>query len=143
MNNEAVKCSRTVLLESGPGHATRCADTPFFDVFRQTRRRLLEQRENPDDVRMKLESLNLGRLRVASKGIGRADETQGERPAYVTFDKDTHGAKKVVKLANIDPKVEHKLLIEAGGYTKIEQAIPAGQLKNDYNFVLQRDEKAE
>ena len=99
---EAVKCSRTVLLESGPGHATRCADTPFFDVFRQTRRRLLEQRENPDDVRMKLESLNLGRLRVASKGIGRANEGQSdERPAYTTFDKDTQRAEGLYMIGQV------------------------------------------
>jgi acyl transferase domain-containing protein/NAD(P)H-dependent flavin oxidoreductase YrpB (nitropropane dioxygenase family) len=83
---EAVKCSRTVLLESGPGHATRCADTPFFDTFRETRRRLIGEGTNLDDVRMKLETLNLGRLRVASKGIARGGE--GDQPAYLSLDKE-------------------------------------------------------
>jgi acyl transferase domain-containing protein len=83
---EAVKCSRTVLLESGPGHATRCAETPFFDTFRETRRQLLAGGENLDDVRLKLETLNLGRLRVASKGIARAGD--GDQPAHISLDKE-------------------------------------------------------
>jgi NAD(P)H-dependent flavin oxidoreductase YrpB (nitropropane dioxygenase family) len=83
---EAVKCSRTVLLESGPGHATRCAETPFFDTFRETRRQLLAEGENLDDVRLKLETLNLGRLRVASKGIARAGD--GDQPAHISLDKE-------------------------------------------------------
>ena len=83
---EAVKCSRTVLLESGPGHATRCADTPFFDTFRQTRRELIGTGVHPDDVRQKLEALNLGRLRIASKGITRAG--QHEPSGYASVDKE-------------------------------------------------------
>src|SRR5215470_10080055 len=31
--DEAVRCDRTVLLESGPGHSTRCADTAFAALF--------------------------------------------------------------------------------------------------------------
>lgn len=85
---EAVKCSRTVLLESGPGHATRCADTPFFDLFRETRHRLVDQGETADAVRLALERLNLGRLRVASKGITRARDGDPEQPAYVSIDKE-------------------------------------------------------
>ena len=83
---EAVKCSRTVLLESGPGHATRCADTPFFDAFRETRRRLLDQGADRDDVRMKLETLNLGRLRIASKGIARAEGVHDA--THISVDED-------------------------------------------------------
>src|SRR5262249_58566985 len=29
----AIGCDRTALLESGPGHATRCAPSPFADAF--------------------------------------------------------------------------------------------------------------
>jgi len=82
---EAVKCTRTVLLESGPGHATRCADTPFFDVFRETRRRFLDEGQSLDDVRLKLETLNLGRLRVASKGVAHATDV-AHHQAYVSVD---------------------------------------------------------
>jgi acyl transferase domain-containing protein/NAD(P)H-dependent flavin oxidoreductase YrpB (nitropropane dioxygenase family) len=85
--DEAVKCTRTVLLESGPGHATRCADTPFFDTFRETRRQLLDQGEGLDDIRLKLETLNLGRLRVASKGVTRGSGGL-EQPTYTSINKE-------------------------------------------------------
>jgi acyl transferase domain-containing protein len=98
---EAMKCSRTVLLETGPGHATRCADTPFFELFRETRRRLVEQRESPDDVRIKLETLNLGRLRVASKGISRANDAGGEPPTFVTFDRDRQRAEGLYMIGQV------------------------------------------
>jgi len=85
--DEAVKCSHTVLLESGPGHATRCADTPFFDTFRETRRQLIDQGQGADEIRLKLETLNLGRLRVASKGITRAGEG-AEQPTYTSMNRE-------------------------------------------------------
>lgn len=87
---EALACTQTVLLETGPGHATRCADTPFCDAFQQARRDLLADGKSPDDVRATLEMLNLGRLRIASKGIRREAEPAGgaEGPAYVTLDGD-------------------------------------------------------
>jgi acyl transferase domain-containing protein/NAD(P)H-dependent flavin oxidoreductase YrpB (nitropropane dioxygenase family)/NAD(P)-dependent dehydrogenase (short-subunit alcohol dehydrogenase family) len=68
---QAVRCERTVLLESGPGHSTRCIDTPFADTFRQEKRRLSQSGQSADAMRLALEGLNLGRLRIASKGITR------------------------------------------------------------------------
>ncbi|HET8621591.1 MAG TPA: beta-ketoacyl synthase N-terminal-like domain-containing protein, partial [Acidimicrobiales bacterium] len=68
---QALACERTALLESGPGHVTRCADTPFVDVFEDTRRRLVAEGADPQTRWAELESLNLGRLRVASKGLRR------------------------------------------------------------------------
>jgi acyl transferase domain-containing protein/NAD(P)-dependent dehydrogenase (short-subunit alcohol dehydrogenase family)/NAD(P)H-dependent flavin oxidoreductase YrpB (nitropropane dioxygenase family) len=68
---EAMRCTRTVLLESGPGHATRCAETPFAGVFTREKQRLLADSASPDETRGTLEELNLGRLRIASKGIRR------------------------------------------------------------------------
>ena len=71
----ALDCERTVLLESGPGHSTRCVDTPFYETFRQARRRLVAAGTSAEEVRGELETLNLGRLRLASKGILRDDES--------------------------------------------------------------------
>lgn len=71
----AIACDGTALLESGPGHATRCAKTPFVDVFETTKRLLVADRKSADEIRQTLESLNVGRLRVASKGVDR-------NPAY-------------------------------------------------------------
>ncbi len=69
--NQAVECRQTVLLHSGPGHSTRCAETPFFEAFRTSRRELLAAGKSIEEVKGALEDLNLGRLRVASKGLVR------------------------------------------------------------------------
>ncbi len=66
---QAMGCERTVLLESGPGHSTRCVDTPFADTFGQEKRRLTKSGKSAEDIRFTLEELNLGRLRIASKGL--------------------------------------------------------------------------
>jgi acyl transferase domain-containing protein len=67
----AIAGEGTVLLESGPGHATRCLTSPFFEQFEAEKQRLRAAGAAPDDVRDHLERLNLGRLRIASKGVDR------------------------------------------------------------------------
>ncbi|HEX4871910.1 MAG TPA: SDR family NAD(P)-dependent oxidoreductase [Nevskiaceae bacterium] len=67
----ALGCTRTVNLESGPGHASRCVVTPFVEDFAATRRRLLAEGLGGEALRDALEALNLGRLRLASKGLER------------------------------------------------------------------------
>ena len=62
--------------------------------------------------------------------------------ARITFDKDIHMSKKSLKLGNVDPKVPHRIVVEAGGYVKIEQDIAASELKASYTFTLQRDADA-
>jgi acyl transferase domain-containing protein/NAD(P)H-dependent flavin oxidoreductase YrpB (nitropropane dioxygenase family) len=66
---EAVRCTGTVLLESRFGHETRCARTPYAELFAQERRRLREKKLSVEEISNALEHLNLGRLRIASKGI--------------------------------------------------------------------------
>ncbi|HEX6166588.1 MAG TPA: nitronate monooxygenase, partial [Acidimicrobiales bacterium] len=79
---QALACRRTALLESGPGHVTRCAETPFVDLFEETRRRLVDEGVEPQARWAELEGLNLGRLRVASKGLRR------EGDELVSVDRD-------------------------------------------------------
>jgi acyl transferase domain-containing protein/NAD(P)H-dependent flavin oxidoreductase YrpB (nitropropane dioxygenase family)/NAD(P)-dependent dehydrogenase (short-subunit alcohol dehydrogenase family) len=69
--DQAIHCSHTVLLESGPGHATRCADTEFARTFQLEKQRLLREGQSAEEIRRQLEGMNIGRLRVASKGIDR------------------------------------------------------------------------
>lgn len=84
---EALKCATTVLLETGPGHSTRCAETPFVELFRRTKAELIARRAEPEHVRMTLEQLNLGRLRVASKGRMRSTaESSSEAATHVSVD---------------------------------------------------------
>jgi acyl transferase domain-containing protein/NAD(P)H-dependent flavin oxidoreductase YrpB (nitropropane dioxygenase family)/NAD(P)-dependent dehydrogenase (short-subunit alcohol dehydrogenase family)/acyl carrier protein len=68
---EALNCRDTVLLETGPGHAIRCIDTPYAEAFEQEKRRLQSEGRAPHEVREALETLNIGRLRIASKGVDR------------------------------------------------------------------------
>ncbi|MFJ7590675.1 SDR family NAD(P)-dependent oxidoreductase [Streptomyces sp. NPDC097617] len=68
----AVECADTVLLRTAPGHATRCAATPYAGTFEATRRRLEGSGIEPRTMWEELERLNLGRLRIASKGLRRS-----------------------------------------------------------------------
>ncbi|MGJ8669686.1 MAG: SDR family NAD(P)-dependent oxidoreductase [Oceanococcus sp.] len=73
---EALDCQGTVSLETGPGHATRCANTEFSREFFRQRGALMQSEKSADEIRDELEDLNMGRLRVASKGRDRNE--QGE-----------------------------------------------------------------
>ena len=74
---EALVCAETVLLETGPGHAIRCIPTPYADDFEAEKRKLRAEGKSPLEVGIALERMNLGRLRVASKGVDRAASTNG------------------------------------------------------------------
>ncbi|RVT54369.1 type I polyketide synthase [Rubrivivax albus] len=66
-----IACDHTVNLESGPGHASRCAYTPFAADFFRERQRLKREGVPGDESRRVLDDLILGRLRIASKGTKR------------------------------------------------------------------------
>ena len=68
----ALECEDTALLETSPGHAVRCAQTSYVDTFEQARAELtgLSKQESWE----RLEQLNLGRLRLASRGLVRDDD---------------------------------------------------------------------
>ena len=70
--DEVLRCGTTVLLESGPGHQVRVSPTPFVDRFEQERARLHEEGLSSEQIREALEDFNVGRLRVATKGLDRA-----------------------------------------------------------------------
>lgn len=71
---QAIECARTVNLESGTGHASRCAYTPFAAAFFARRNELKQQAVPADEAREQLDDLILGRLRLASKGSMRVGE---------------------------------------------------------------------
>lgn len=73
---EALTCARTVTLTTAPGHAIRCAPTPFADAFEETRHTLAGLPAPERAAR--LEHLTLGRSRVASKGLQRQDDARLE-----------------------------------------------------------------
>ncbi|HUB76969.1 MAG TPA: beta-ketoacyl synthase N-terminal-like domain-containing protein, partial [Solirubrobacteraceae bacterium] len=73
---EAIRAQDTALLESGPGHATRCLPSPFVEYFYEQRRSMRAAGLDAEELRGRLEELNIGRLRVASKGLDRNEEAE-------------------------------------------------------------------
>ncbi|MBD3418835.1 MAG: acyltransferase domain-containing protein [Chitinivibrionales bacterium] len=73
----SLSCSDTVLIESGRGHVVRCCPSPFIDMFEQEKARLIGQQTPASYIREQLDALNIGRLRLASKGKTR-NETYRE-----------------------------------------------------------------
>src|SRR5262249_54364629 len=67
----AVGCDRTALLDTAPGHSTRCVDTDYVRAFAAERARLEAEGVPARAMWEALEQLNLGRLRIASKGLRR------------------------------------------------------------------------
>ncbi|MCS7481360.1 type I polyketide synthase, partial [Umezawaea endophytica] len=75
---QVVEAERTELLETAPGHATRCVSSPFTDEYAAVKQELRD-REVPDrEAWERLERLNVGRLRLASKGIERIGDVLSE-----------------------------------------------------------------
>ena len=77
---EAIRCETTALLETAPGHSTRCADSAYVRAFEKERARLEAEGKDSQGIWEALEQLNLGRLRIASKGLVR----QGDALAHVS-----------------------------------------------------------
>ena len=61
----------TALLETAPGHQSRCALTPFAHEFLSQRRKGLEEGWDGATLAGRLDALILGRLRLATKGLRR------------------------------------------------------------------------
>ncbi|MFN8012168.1 MAG: SDR family NAD(P)-dependent oxidoreductase [Holophagaceae bacterium] len=121
----ALACERTVLLETGPGHATRCAETDYVRAFQAERRRLRAEGLPAQEVWLRLEELNLGRLRLASKGLRR------EGDAVVPVDAETQRREGMVMLGQVaalrhrlQPLADlHRDVVE--GAARVLEALPA------------------
>jgi 3-oxoacyl-(acyl-carrier-protein) synthase/NAD(P)H-dependent flavin oxidoreductase YrpB (nitropropane dioxygenase family) len=87
----ALTCEQTVLLETSPGHSTRCVDTDYVRTFADAKARLEGDEVSTKEMWAQLEALNLGRLRVASKGLSHGtgglvavdEETQRREGMYM------------------------------------------------------------
>ncbi|MGW8877730.1 SDR family NAD(P)-dependent oxidoreductase [Streptomyces mirabilis] len=70
---QVIDAERTDLLETAPGHATRCVHSAFTDEFAAVKEDLAARGTPGREAWEQLERLNVGRLRLASKGIERVD----------------------------------------------------------------------
>jgi acyl transferase domain-containing protein/NAD(P)H-dependent flavin oxidoreductase YrpB (nitropropane dioxygenase family) len=68
---QVLRAERTELLETAPGHATRCVTSPFAERFLAIKDELRARGLLDRQVWEELELLNVGRLRIASKGVRR------------------------------------------------------------------------
>ncbi|MDQ0947599.1 acyl transferase domain-containing protein/NAD(P)H-dependent flavin oxidoreductase YrpB (nitropropane dioxygenase family) [Streptomyces phaeochromogenes] len=68
---QVLAATRTALLETAPGHATRCVPSPFSENYREFEAELRERGVPERRIWEELERLNVGRLRIASKGTER------------------------------------------------------------------------
>lgn len=71
---QALEQAETVLLETAPGHETRCLYSPFASFFREEKFRLQNNGTEKQEIWKSLEQLNVGRLRIASKGLERNED---------------------------------------------------------------------
>lgn len=69
----ALDCKQTVLLETAPGHAVRAAPSEYVAHFLRERARLEAAKTDSREIWTVLESMNLGRLRIAAKAENMAD----------------------------------------------------------------------
>ncbi|MDT8912982.1 SDR family NAD(P)-dependent oxidoreductase [Amycolatopsis sp. PS_44_ISF1] len=67
--DQALAASSTVTLETAPGHVTRCLPSPYAAEFASVKAGL--SGIAPQEAWSRLEELNTGRLRIASKGLRR------------------------------------------------------------------------
>lgn len=91
----AVACESTELLQTAPGHATRCAGTPFVSAFADARAALEARGVPAREMWAELEELNLGRLRIASKGVVRGEQ------GLVDVDEETQSREGMFMLGQV------------------------------------------
>ncbi len=61
----------TVILEAAPGQETQCLKSDYTENFNNQKKSLQEKYKDTKEVWMRLEDSNIGRLRIAAKGIER------------------------------------------------------------------------
>ncbi len=99
--DEALRCERTVLLQTGPGHEVRVCPSPFWNQFEAERRRLMESGLPFEQVRETLERLNTGRLRVAAKGLDRSEGAESPLEAVSSDEQRERGVYMIGQVATL------------------------------------------
>ncbi|WP_296000819.1 type I polyketide synthase, partial [Rugamonas sp.] len=112
--SQAIACSETALLQSGVGVYTRCAWTPFCDEFDKVRQQLVLASSSEEQTLLELETMNIGRLRIAAKGVTRnTDPDTADQLRYVEVDRDTQRREGVYMLGDVARLRERTLSIAA------------------------------
>ena len=67
----AIEENATVILQAAPGQETQSLKSPFTEYFGKEKEKLQRQNLDSKEIWIRLEELNLGRSRIATKGIER------------------------------------------------------------------------
>ena len=124
---QAIACRQTVVLHSGPGHSTRCAETPFNETFRSSRRELLAAGKSVEEVKNALEDLNLGRLRVASKGLERKGDALVEVAREEQLEQGMYMIGQVAALRSGVSTVREMHEAASAGSVRVLENLPAAE----------------
>ena len=117
----------TALLETAPGHQSRCALTPFAHEFLSQRRKGLEEGWDGATLAGHLDALILGRLRLATKGLRR----DGDQLLAVSEDEQyRQGMFMVGEIAALQQSVAplRQLLEQLVPHQSQDQAEPASAI---------------
>lgn len=87
----AIEENATVILQAAPGQETQSLKSPFTEYFGKEKEKLQQQNLDSKEIWIRLEELNLGRSRIATKGIERIgtdlvklnEEEQKEKGLYM------------------------------------------------------------
>jgi len=132
---QAMSSADTILLETAPGHETRCLNSPFAEFFNEEKEKLRRTGMDKKEIWAKLETLNVGRLRIAAKGI----ERRGDELVNIEEKEQLElGMYMIGQVASMCNKIVsvldlHKEVAD-GNYRFIEQAelaeVPLAQQKS-------------
>ena len=66
---QVMACKSTVLVETGVGYAFSSIKSPFIEKFLEKKQKLINSGKSYSEIRHELETMNLGRLKLAAKGV--------------------------------------------------------------------------
>lgn len=120
---QAIIQKATVLLETAPGHETRCLYSPFADFFNKEKQRLTREGLDKKEIWKHLEELNVGRLRIAAKGVERQENGLVTVDAEAQFNNGMYMIGQVAAMHH-EAMSMHQLHenVTTGSYTFIEKA---------------------
>lgn len=90
--------AQTALIETAPGHAIRCLPSGFIDLFNREKSRLNAEGVDTKEAWQKLESLTVGRLRVATKGQDRVNGEIVDIPLHTQLSEGMYMIGQVVAM---------------------------------------------
>ncbi len=111
---QTVGAEQTVLIETAPGHAVRCLQSQFVDQFHNVKKHLQQTGLDQQTIWQKLEDLNVGRLRIATKGVTRrgddlmtVDQSEQRRDGMYMIGQLIALRKSVCTMAELHASVSH------------------------------------